>query len=126
MADFAKNKGTLDGRINQCKECVKIYHVTHRAANLEKIRASDCIRSKSPERRAWIKESFKRYEDRNPGKHAARVAVKNAVRDGRLKKLPCMVCGDKSEAHHPDYSRPLDVVWLCAMHHRETHALVKG
>ena len=27
--------------------------------------------------------------------------------------------------HHPDYSRPLDVVWLCDKHHKETHAIVK-
>ena len=30
--------------------------------------------------------------------------------------------GDKAEAHHEDYSRPLDVVWLCSLHHHRRHA----
>lgn len=46
-----------------------------------------------------------------------------AVRDGRLTKKPCEVCGteEKVEAHHEDYSKPLDVMWLCFKHHRERH-----
>lgn len=43
---------------------------------------------------------------------------------GLLKKQPCWVCGEKAIAHHPDYDRPLDVVWLCQPHHKQTHALV--
>jgi len=27
----------------------------------------------------------------------------------------------KAEAHHDDYSRPLDVRWLCKRHHEEAH-----
>jgi hypothetical protein len=46
------------------------------------------------------------------------------MRDGKVVKMPCLVCGDQnSEGHHPDYSRPLDVVWLCNKHHVETHKL---
>jgi hypothetical protein len=34
-----------------------------------------------------------------------------------------MVCGtqDRVQAHHEDYSRPLDVVWLCPTHHKARH-----
>lgn len=53
----------------------------------------------------------------------ARRAVRNALRSGRLTKRPCWICGDdRSEAHHPDYSRPLDVEWLCRKHHRAAHS----
>jgi hypothetical protein len=59
--------------------------------------------------------------------HAARWQVNRAVQSGKLTKEPCEVCGDpKVQAHHDDYSRPLDVRWLCAVHHREHHARATG
>lgn len=63
-----------------------------------------------------------------PERNKARVALGNAVRDGRVIPWPvCAVpeCCGKPHGHHPDYSRPLDVVWLCDKHHKEAHALVK-
>jgi hypothetical protein len=46
----------------------------------------------------------------------------------------CFKCGiektpahdEKPEAHHPDYSAPLDVVWLCSAHHKQAHALINA
>ena len=33
-----------------------------------------------------------------------------------------MVCGrENAVGHHPDYAKPLDVIWLCKIHHRERH-----
>lgn len=64
----------------------------------------------------------KRWYENNKYKAAAHNLVKRAVAAGRLDKLPCKVCGDeKSQAHHPDYDKPLDVVWLCQVHHRAIH-----
>jgi hypothetical protein len=41
---------------------------------------------------------------------------------GRLIPQPCAVCGsNKAEKHHPDYSKPLLVVWLCYFHHQQLH-----
>lgn len=52
----------------------------------------------------------------------ARNDLNHAVRDGKLDRLPCVICGDeKSEAHHEDYTKPLDVVWLCDSHHHKVH-----
>lgn len=55
-----------------------------------------------------------------------REQCKYAVRVGKLTRLPCEKCGaSKSEAHHEDYSKPLDVKWLCrkchGFEHRKTH-----
>jgi hypothetical protein len=62
------------------------------------------------------------YRNKWPEKIRARNAVLYAVRSGQLAKLPCQVCGDsKSQAHHPDYSKPLDVIWVCPIHHAEIH-----
>ena len=39
-----------------------------------------------------------------------------------MKRLPCEVCGErKTHAHHDDYSKPLEVKWLCKKHHDEHH-----
>ena len=45
------------------------------------------------------------------------------LRKGNMTRQPCSVCGRAdSHAHHDDYSRPLDVMWLCPVHHKERHA----
>ena len=63
-----------------------------------------------------------RQQKLHPNRYAANVILNNAVRDEKLEKLPCFICGAKKvEGHHPDYDRPLDVVWLCPKHHRKLH-----
>lgn len=52
----------------------------------------------------------------------AGVLARKAIRDGILIKRPCEVCGAAQvDAHHDDYSRPLDVRWLCRSHHLRHH-----
>jgi hypothetical protein len=52
----------------------------------------------------------------------ARAYLKEYVKRGHVKKLPCEKCGNEnSEGHHEDYSKPLDVKWLCREHHLEVH-----
>jgi hypothetical protein len=60
---------------------------------------------------------------RYPEKHKARDAVKKAKKSGKLIPKPCLICGDeKVHAHHEDYSKPLDVKWMCVKcHHAEHH-----
>lgn len=55
--------------------------------------------------------------------HMARLALNNAVRRGKVAKLPCWECGETGgvEGHHPDYDAPLDVIWLCRKHHKQLH-----
>jgi hypothetical protein len=67
----------------------------------------------------------KAHRQRNKDRLAAHNAVSKAILRGKLQQQPCWVCGEKAQAHHPDYSRPLDVVWLCDKHHKEAHALIK-
>ena len=54
-----------------------------------------------------------------PERYRARYILRNAVRLGKIKKGCCEVCGSlNAEAHHDDYSRPLEVRWFCSLHHR--------
>ncbi len=52
-----------------------------------------------------------------------RTAVSGRYRDGmHLDRQPCEVCGDpKTDGHHEDYSRPLEVRWLCRLCHARAH-----
>lgn len=60
---------------------------------------------------------------RDKTKLRARQAIRDRVFNGTLKRQPCEVCGnEKSEAHHEDYLKPLEVKWLCSKHHKELHA----
>ena len=56
----------------------------------------------------------------------ARNAVNSAVRDGRLiRPTVCTRCGihdPKINGHHHDYSKPLEVTWLCY----RCHSVVEG
>ena len=59
---------------------------------------------------------------RDKVKRYAQSCVQNAIKSGKLIRLPCIICGNvKSHGHHPDYSKPLDVIWLCKRHHLEAH-----
>ena len=122
----------------RCRECVIASVKENRLAKIDYYRAYDRMRGSMPHRVAARDEYAKTEQGkaallrarlaskaRLSDRVAARNMVNNAVRDGRLRPLPCWVCGEKAQAHHPDYSSPLDVVWLCQPHHKQTHALVE-
>ncbi len=55
-------------------------------------------------------------------KYNCRKTLRNAVKRGLVVKESCKICGElKTEAHHNDYSKPLDVIWLCRRHHHLIH-----
>ncbi len=52
----------------------------------------------------------------------ARSYARVYLNKGKIKKQPCSICGDeKSEMHHEDYSKPIEILWLCRIHHLELH-----
>lgn len=64
------------------------------------------------------------YRRRYPEKAKAHNAVATAVRWGRLKPPDCCeVCklASKVHGHHEDYSRPLEVIWVCPDCHKGLH-----
>lgn len=72
-------------------------------------------------RTKWIEsvQDTQHYKAQRKAHHA----VEEAVKRGRLHRQPCAVCGstDRIHAHHDDYAKPLDVQWLCVVHHRQHH-----
>ena len=67
-------------------------------------------------------EMNKVYREANPQKIKAHQILNSHLKSGRIAKCPCEICNIvPAQAHHPDYSRPLDVRWLCPSHHKLEH-----
>lgn len=76
----------------------------------------------TPEGKAARQRAQKKWTQANPEKRRAQWAVSNALRDGKLVKGTCVFAGEggckgRIEAHHPDYTKPLEVAWVCSGHH---------
>jgi hypothetical protein len=137
LSEFYKHPRMLDGYLNKCKECVKTRVHKHRDANIDRIKQYDKKRSMNPSRVKARKEYAKteagkkarqrageNYKNRYPMKYAAHVVFRNAVRDGKVvRKDSCSVCQStyKVEGHHDDYTKPLEVRWLCERCHKQWH-----
>jgi len=102
-----------------CKACIKENVRKNYAEKRAQYSKYDQERAQRPERKAAMILYQRARRAREPEKYKARTAVKNAIRDGRLVRLPCKCGNPKSQAHHHDYSKPLDVEWLCFKCHRE-------
>jgi len=74
-------------------------------------------------------EQNRLYIKKYPEKRKAQNAVIHALRDGRLiRPNACSKCGKvcKPEGHHPDYSKPLEVVWVCPLCHKGIHIAMRN
>jgi len=96
-------------------------------------RASDPIRwalklKQDSESRKRNRQKLKEYDKaRDKSKAYARNVLRNAVRNGKIIRFACSVCGNpKTHAHHEDYSKPLEVIFLCAKHHKQLHENTKN
>ena len=126
LSEFYKHSGMADGHLNKCKECTKNDATGHRNKNLEKIRAYDRARGKIPERIKASVEINKAWRAEDRRRAAAHNAVSRAIKTGNLVRIPCIRCGEeKSLAHHEDYDKPLEVMWLCQPCHKQRHKELK-
>jgi len=126
IKEFYRHAKMGDGHLNKCIDCTKRDALLHRTLNIEKIREYDFKRSKTKKRLKLSNINCKIYRKKNPEKYKAHSIVNRAIRAGKLKKKTCIVCkSKKSLAHHEDYSKPLDVIWYCQIHHIERHKEIK-
>ena len=122
LSEFYAHDRMADGYLSFCKECVKARVKKHRRDH-DSVREYDRARYQNdPTRKRRTAERAKKWNEKHPDRYKAHYAVSNAIRDKRMQRMPCEVCGNpKSHAHHEDYSKPLDVKWLCAVHHQRHH-----
>lgn len=139
---YAAKTGRID---TVCKECRKAGVRANRASKLDYYRAYDRkrfreLRETDPEAyRAKtmagkngpnVNEHKLAWRERNEEKRRAHLAVQTAKASGRLvPSETCQHCGRKPErieAHHEDYSKPLEVLWLCRQCHARLHEARRG
>jgi len=138
LTDFYKS--SRDGFQARCKECKRV---------------EGRERNRQPKRKAYnarfqkeLTESgyFQEYQSRPEVKRRradrakqysqdpklrirwlARWYSRRMVRNGSITQQPCAICGkEDSQMHHPDYTKPLLIVWLCADCHRKLHRNAKA
>lgn len=72
-----------------------------------------------------IKQYVKRHQLKNRDKYLARQHLRRQVLRGKiLKPKNCEKCGlvkERIEGHHTDYTRKLEVIWLCKECHQNEH-----
>ena len=141
--NFYTHPKMADGHLNICKECVKKRINKYRKDNIDKIimydrerRRTDEAKQKRRERQEELRklnpEEFRRNKTEAQRKSRAKQKLKtnaranlaNAIIRGEIiKPTKCDNCGRKGylEAHHEDYSKQLDVLWLCRNCHGIKH-----
>lgn len=121
LSMFCKRQKAKDGLQWYCRECDRKYCLKWREKHRDVMRAQY---RKSDQKRKEKANKYRR-EVVSRLKKTAREAVKYAVRVGKLKKPDhcsfCAVKPTKIEGHHTDYSKKLEVIWLCGVCHMRLH-----
>ena len=126
LDSFYKDRSRKDGLVNECKPCRKVRVEMWQKDN------PDYMKEYSHKNKEKYKGMYKEsnlasvvaYQERNPIKVKAKLAVSKALKEGALAKpVLCEQCGSESrlDGHHDDYSKVLEVRWLCRPCHADWH-----
>ncbi len=122
ISEFNKNKGSKDGHQSRCRSCFSKYNKARYHADPSRF-ISD-VRKYREENKENLFETRMRMCEKNPNHKNANMALDLALKLGYVEKPDhCLGCGCPAEesrvtAHHHDYSKPLEVVWVCSSCHR--------
>ena len=125
-----RSKKKKEKNYEKIKELNKLACLRYREKNLNRIRKKGRERyhrkkqegnlPKKYESKKAVK-SVQKWQKNNKHKVKASYLVRKALWRGELKKPDfCPFCGEKDvriEAHHEDYTKPLEVLWCCRRCH---------
>ena len=122
--EFYRERSLKRGFAYQCKVCKTEYNKKYFEKNRVRRLAQD--KKYYRDNKEKKKKVHKAYREANRIKRSAHKKVEGALRSGVLKKpkvCSTAKCRNKKvEAHHNDYNKPLDVIWLCRGCHGQHHA----
>lgn len=133
---FYRHSRMADGHLNKCKDCTIIDTVNNYYKNIEYYREYDKKRQLDPKRiknkkiyskkfyilhPEKVKEYHEKWKGLNKEKRIAHNLIWAHVKDRPNKCELCDKNVKKIYAHHYDYSKPLDVIWLCSACHADVH-----
>ena len=125
IEEFYMHRGMKDGHLGKCKECTKHDSFIRSRQKVDQIREYEKVRSQTEKRKQNMRLYTKKYKQKHPERTAIMLRVQRAIRSGMLKRPECCsICGKKTRiyAHHSDYSKPLDVIFVCQSCHKRIHA----
>jgi len=135
LTEFNRDRRNKDGRQSLCRVCDRAKTKAYTEANPEKKREREKRRvgRRREYMRRWFERNREKVEERRKTLYSdeirARRKLRDAVQSGRVTKPECCeACGERLaplqiEGHHEDYSKPLEVIWLCRACHSALHTL---
>ncbi len=124
----------------RCKKCSCEYQKEYVKEHRQEIRKYvNSWNHKNPEkaREVWNR-AFDKWYELHKDKHyeRRRIWIENNSKAGNASALArkyfpqrqiCSIegCYELGERHHRDYDKPLEIIWLCKIHHKAEHAIVK-
>lgn len=130
LSEFHKCSRTGDARRNTCKACDAERFKLYRIANPQRFRMR--AQKYAVQRRVKKLQAERQAEIKRKQREKVRIEAKQimnaAIARKELERKLCEVCAKNgrvsfAQGHHSDYRKPKDILWLCALHHRNWHRL---
>lgn len=112
------------------REMDRLYYVENHEKRLEQSKKAQSKYYQTEKGRQKYDLQNKICRKRHPERAKARSLLSNAICEGKIiRPAKCSLCSEnqfKIEAHHPDYSKPYEVIWLCRSCHGIVHRKIKN
>lgn len=125
ISEFYPHKDMKDGHLNKCKDCTRKDTSVRSKLYADRVREYKKKRSKTTKRIELRKKYVEKYKQEHPERVAICLRVRRAIKSGKIiRPSHCSICGKecKPVAHHYDYNKPLDVIFVCQSCHKRIHA----
>ena len=128
-SEFNKNKSRYDSLQAYCRICTMKIAIERRRNKTDEVRrcGRNHIKRWRKRNRKRSREIDKRARKKHPERQVARLALFKAIAKGKITRPEfCSRCDNKKpQGHHPDYDKPLEVIWLCIDCHYKEHRKLK-
>lgn len=128
ISEFNKNRNSRDGLQDRCRDCFSAYNRRRYQEKRDRIRKDVHDYQRDNKMNVYLSRQ-KTWDSREKHTKVEARRLSGAALDAGVIDRPdhCQACGCSSEehrieAHHDDYERPLDIIWLCTPCHRRADA----